>query len=349
MENKDEIIIINAYINNSEKEELLDKCIVQLLKLGKDIMIVSHTPIDKKIISKIHYYIYDHDNSFLPPHLADCLWFSDDYIYYQTNRYGFAKHSYSVWRSIQNAVSFAKVIGKKFFYHLHYDSYIDDKDLDVFDYVRKMVERNNKKGYAHKYPVYIRDGGESSFNGLYCAFFAFDVDFFLDKISPLVYSPEEYHSRNFFEDLGVEVATIQCYLYNMFKNCLNKIYISESDNEELKIFPNSKFNTVFVDDGRHIVDIVKDKNSGDIYFIMYNDYLCVRNYRIVFSRNGKVFHTEDKELDEKGYYYIHLYGEPFDIEVYFKNEKEWNLIYKDKSINFDVNEECNYVKIGNRI
>ena len=119
LENKDEVIILNAYINNDSKEKLLNKCIDQLLKLNREIMIVAHTPIDKKIIDRVHYYIYDYDNTFLPSNLADCFWFSDSNIYYQTNKYGYAIHSYAVWRSIQNAVSFAKILGKKFFYHFH--------------------------------------------------------------------------------------------------------------------------------------------------------------------------------------------------------------------------------------
>ena len=345
IEKKDEVIIVNAYINTPAKEMALNRCIDQLLKLDRDIMIVSHTPIKKNIIEKVHYYIYDYNNEFLPEHLSDYLWFSDPNVYYQTNKHGFARHSYSVWRSIQNAVSFAKILNKKFFYHLHYDSYIDDRDLNAFNEVRK--DMGEKRGYVHKYPVYIRDGNEFLFDAFYCVFFAFDVDFFLDKISPLVYSPEEYHLRNRFDEIGVEVATIQCYLYNMFKKFLDEIYIIESDKEEVKIFPNSKFNTIYIDSGRHVIDIVKDRNSDGVYFVMYNDSESTKNYKIIFSRGEEIFHREERSFNPKVYYYLLLNGEPFDIRVYFEANGKWDLVFEGRSDNLNVAEH-NYIEIGRR-
>lgn len=303
-------------------------------------MIVSHSIIDNKYINKVDYYLYDKNNEFIPSHLLDCLWFEDENAYYQSNHYGFAKHGYAIWNLMQSAVSYAYALGKKYFYYIHYDSYIDDKDFDAFNSIREITEKNGKKGYANKCPVYKRH--DYTFYSFYGEFIAFDVEYFIDKMRPMVHSPEEYHHRNMFEEIGVEVSTVKCYLYNIFKDCISDIYIDESDIEEIKILPYSQFNTIYMDEGRHIIDVVKDRDSENVYFIIYNNTNIVRNYNIVFSRGDEIFYESNKKFEQNEYFYMPISGDVFDIKVYYKQDGYEKLVYKDKSINYD-NNECNYI------
>ena len=135
------IIIIDAYISDTYKEDILKRCIDSYRKLNWDILLVSHSIISADIIKLVDYYIFDKENTFSDNHVWAYEIKND--IEIRTNIY--KSHEYPIIRSIKSSISLADSMGYDFFVFTEFDNILSDLDLNrLVTYIEK-VKNNDKK------------------------------------------------------------------------------------------------------------------------------------------------------------------------------------------------------------
>lgn len=125
-----DIIIISAYCNNKEKENVLRNLVNQFEnhKSFFDLMIVSHLPIPFDIAEKVQFAIYDSKNELLyEPEFRSTPWFNpgDDRAILSCYT-GFFNTHLAIWRMIILGNSISKNCGYIKAHHIEYDVSIKD-------------------------------------------------------------------------------------------------------------------------------------------------------------------------------------------------------------------------------
>jgi len=331
----DDLIVINSYPNTVERETILDTCIKQLKKTNKEILLVTHYPVNRKIQQSVDYFIYDKRN-----HIIDesaLYWYRNDNFYLQTGAFGFGSASYAVLLSIQNAFCFAKHLGKKTFYYFEYDYIIDNEDLKSIDLLKNELDEKGKKGY-----VRIKThGGDFRLEAICTTFFVLDVDFYFENFK-MMRTHEEY-----VEASSGGVA-LEFYFYKFLSENLKHLDVDYNDLRFKKdFFPNSRFNLSSYEKG-HFIDILPEHKSKKSVLIITNPKNSLREYKIIFLKNDNSRSEDVVPIHSNGYYFNVLHKTVENIQVFHKENDEWKLVY-DKDPNIEVNNKrkYEYVRINN--
>jgi len=321
----DELIVINAFPNNIEREDILSNCISQFRKRDTEILLVTHCPAKSEIQNTVDYYIYDSRNIILEDSMI--YWYKGGNLYFQSTAFSFGVISYAVLLSIQNAVCFAKNLGKKYFYYFEYDSFISDNDLKTLDQIRNTVISECKRGY-------ILTSEESK--EIYAIFLMMEVDFYLKNV-PIIHSVEEYNTAN--SDIALEL-----FLYkNILKN-FSHLHIENRD-YLYELFPNSNFN-LSCSSVTHFIDILPEKQTKNPIFVISNPdgYLkdCKRiQYTIIFEKNDNSS-TEIISVVPNGFYYNVIGNNVKNIKVYYEQKL---ILDKNPWIEVKNKNKFNYAEI----
>ena len=134
------IIIIDAYIANKEKENILRECISSFRKLNIDILLVSHSIIKQELIKLVDYYIYDKNNQFNNNNGYVWRVFNDVEIRLYLNK----SHEYSIIRAMRGALQYAKAMGYDYFYFTEFDNIIADVDIEWLEKSMTNLHESNK-------------------------------------------------------------------------------------------------------------------------------------------------------------------------------------------------------------
>lgn len=138
------LIIITAYTNNLEKEDILRNLVNQLSKINTkfDIMISSHSFVPKDISDKVDYVIYDKENKLLhDPKYKPHLFFVTENLEVNISYTSPPQTLLPVMRLISNSISMANSLGYKKAHIIEYDSILnntlelEDNDnlLEIYD------------------------------------------------------------------------------------------------------------------------------------------------------------------------------------------------------------------------
>jgi hypothetical protein len=57
-----ELVAILSHADTKQKIEILTECVDEISKQGYDTLISSHIPVEKTIVDKVEYFIYDREN-----------------------------------------------------------------------------------------------------------------------------------------------------------------------------------------------------------------------------------------------------------------------------------------------
>lgn len=136
------LIIISAYPENQQKEDILSKCVDKLKVLEFDILIVSHCPIPLHIQNKVNYCLIDNQNILLPYELTPKYWNINDDFNVTINNYG---HQLTVSTNIQNGIDFATINNYEFFLFTESDNLIDESDIEKINQLSFLMFSANKK------------------------------------------------------------------------------------------------------------------------------------------------------------------------------------------------------------
>lgn len=299
----DDIIILDAYPNTDAKIEVLKKCILQLKKVGKEILVVSHYPIDIEIQNLVDYYIYDKRNNLIyqndyldyinratPKYWYGCSQF--DFYSYTGNVY---IHFFAIYQAMEVSFKFAKNLGKKYCYFMEGDSIISDEDLHQFDDIKDRVLSKNKIAYFQY---------NTNFDAYSTLFFFLNLDVFLN-IFNFVKTKEEYlklYSPRFFLEAVLTNALESLHKNNLieFDNCINT---------QFKLFPNSLMNQF-------------DSSEGTSDRFQKSD--------IVLDNDNKLILMSICHIDEELQYSVSITSEQYNENLTYimrgKNTYHWKQI-----------------------
>lgn len=130
-EKRKELVVIGTYPNTYDREVLTEECIRSHRDLGRDILLVSHYPVNHEIQDMVDYYIYDQHNPMI------------EHSYYnrfnqRTAEYsvemrieGDRNQSLCVLTNIMNAYKFAKAHGYTHMFYNTFDVILDPRDVEV--------------------------------------------------------------------------------------------------------------------------------------------------------------------------------------------------------------------------
>ena len=328
----DDIIIVGAYPNTTELEIMLKNCITQLKKTNKEVLLVSHYPVKREIQNLVDYFIYDIRNPILTESML--YWYGNKKFFLRTGAFGFASHAFAVLLSIQNAVCFAKKLGKKIFYYFENDCFISDKDLENIDLLQKEVYKKGKRGHFQKDSF----GKDNLHNyGVRGRFFMFEVDLFLEAFS-ILQTPEEY-KKNVKGGIALEF-----YFYQGLSKYFSQLDIQDADYSE-KIFPNSSF-SLSTYELLHFIDILPEQKSRKPVLTITNSKKGLKEYRIYVLNNNNIISKLEVSVKKGGYYY-NILQEVKHIQIFYKENNQWKLIYdKNPDIEVKKKSELEYVIIG---
>lgn len=201
-------IIIDAYIDSSDREKLLDACIESVIPLGHDIILVSHCPIPPYILKKVNYHIYDKENTFNDNHVYAYTLTDDVEIRTQVH----SSHEFPIIQSMRSAISFAKARGYEFFYFTEFDHKYAIEDIHRIKELRSESIKGNKDFIFFK--------PESAFYGdVYgeyyeTSFFGANTNKFLDIFNDYFPNTLDEYNSNFAPRFP---NCLEHFFYNAFK------------------------------------------------------------------------------------------------------------------------------------
>lgn len=223
MKSKD-IIIVNTYPNSRKKLDLNLKYLSQLKKTGKDILLISHLPLNAAIMEMVTYFIYDEDNFLLPIEKCPVIWFADNV---ETVHLYSHRHCYAIVKNMYSSINFAKLLGYQNFLFTEYDVEMTDDGVKQIDSVFDKL--------GHKQGVVFYYDTTTEF-AMYTNLFAFNIDFFLSSI-PLVKSIDEWYTTYPYSS---STETIEILFAELLKPHMKDIYVEKE--EVNRYFCNSNFN-----------------------------------------------------------------------------------------------------------
>lgn len=122
-----EIYLIAAYTPSFEKQNMLRSLVHTINNQGKDVMVISHTPIPKDIEDMCKYTIFDSENKLI--HDTDSQFWSYSKLGNKKFEFINLKSSITIlacWKLQSGGFSYLKALGYDIIHYLEYDSQIND-------------------------------------------------------------------------------------------------------------------------------------------------------------------------------------------------------------------------------
>lgn len=252
-----DIIIISAFIDTLEKEDVLLKSITQLKKLNKTIFLFSSSEISNKITNLVDYYFWNKENPILPIEMSPFVWIANNnyFVHLFSN-----SNILAVSRAINLSLNFCKDLGYEFFYFIEFDAIFDNKDLNLFEKLKQKTLENDKKAFLFKTKMPFSE------DLIYeTRFFGGIIDFFPKRIC-LPIDLETWKRKYFNENY-------------LFTESLEKLFYVEL----------SKYESEFEIFDGYVKDFFKNSEIDCVsvfkkVYIIYNE--DDPNLPVIFLRNG---------------------------------------------------------------
>lgn len=312
--NNEHIFIVNAWIDNNEKEKLLIECIKKLKEFNIPILLVTtgNRPynlgdcidIKPEIKNMVNYFLYNEKNEILPFEKIKELNINS-LRYIQTDNvivhsYVDFHHDYAVLSNLKEAIIFCNNLGKTKIHYLEYDNIIDSYQF----YQTFANEINNYDCVLYEY-----DKGSISNN--YSAFFIFSMKIelalkFITEIKSLYehFSNNDWRAENF--------------LLNRVKKYTDKIKITNYIDSENGLNKNNLWNLwdrdalkgfsflIVVDNMENLYIMFNSENKCliEIKYQNYNKFDYIQGYKLLkigkynvgniikLKHMGKIFYTK---------------------------------------------------------
>lgn len=266
------IIIVDAYQNNSTRQNALRDCLTQLKKSGYDVMLSTNAkelPVD--IVGLCNYCVYNDDNTLLPTETSPSCWFADYEDFITIN--GQAA-TYVIVKKLALGLSMAKTMGYTNFLFIEYDCIIHDTDLEK---ITELFERLNEKKavffhfWDDNFPL-----SDSNPVGFETLVFAGNVDFFIDKMQ----FPVTYDQWLASEKYTIGHNALEYKFPVILKDEMHNIHLI-TDKKSPTYFTNSNMDLFSNRYDVHLVTDVDSPTSVTLLIIGNND-------KTVISLNGTV-------------------------------------------------------------
>ena len=292
MKNKDEIIIIGTFPNLQSRVQLTKDTINSLKPLGRDIMLLSHYPVDEEIQRMVDYYIYDGNNplTFHSYYTRFYRWNDDYHAEININGLKNSNQSLTVLTNLFNGAKAAKGLGFKSFFYTTYDVVLNEKDISAIEKAFFVSETENP--YSPK--AYLASLNTPFGKGIQTNGMAFRTDFFLETFDD-VRNETEYNTacekigaHNFLEDYLVKKI-------NSSESISKECFIEHNDEETL--LKHSGLGVASNSEYYSIIPIVGKPNNYMFYFYTYN--VDSRNVNLTMKEDGVEFFIYRWQIDKK--------------------------------------------------
>jgi hypothetical protein len=315
MMSKDEIFIIDAWIDTESKENDLIGLIKILKEFDIPILLSGHYPIKVEIQKMVDYYIFDKENPIITKdeydkydvHSERWTHFSDCKI---INKNTF-HHDYAVWSTMRNSFNFAKYLGKKQIHFLEYDNL-----PNPFQYKQAFIE------YSKTYDAVIYEYNKNSVIEEYCGTFIFSIktDVAINLINKIKSKEEYYINRH-------DGWQLERLFLKYLKEVTNSIFVS-------KYIPNdNELNTqavwdrdgIFRNGAKFQIFLACDNNKNlYVHFISgFADIKAEKDYLVEVNYGQyKSFHTIIK--DDLSYHKIGEYRKGDRVKIYYQGVEVFN-------------------------
>lgn len=297
------IIIVNAYINSTEKEDILFAAIQQLQKLHIKILLISNSTISPHIVELCDYYIYDKENFLLPLEHSPITWYADSNETIHLYNKGIG---YTIIKKLNLSLHFVKNLEFDNFIFIEYDNIIHDDDLQKIEDIFSILTSKN---------AFICDISDTHTTSFETRIFAGNVDFFLNHI-PLPRTFEQWIGTAPYMFMN---ETLELIFPILFTNHTDTIHLFKGYNKDY--FINSKID---------VFSIVKDVN------LVYNTEDSNRPLLFILGQNKHYEIYEDDTLvhtviDPVGYfkYYFDITTKSKSIKVKAGNKTQQYILDKE--------------------
>ncbi len=246
-DNEDTITIILSYADTPHRKKLLNDCIDSI---SAEKMVSTHYPVDVDVQQKCEHVLYTKDNPLLLSkdfekyNVNYFHWWIDDNGIRQTKPFQF-EHGYAVYKLIQDALRYAKSIGKSKVHIVNYDYVISDL---TFKKHNVLLE---------DYDIVIYNQRDNAYDDI-----SFNSAFFSARIDAVQSFFEKYKDISEYYLDGDGFNILERKLYSHYKNLSNKIHTQPIDT--LKI--NNKLN-------REIMfKLSNEEKDSNTEFVLYDGF-----------------------------------------------------------------------------
>jgi len=319
-----ELIVIGTYPDTKVREDLTIACIESARKLGRDIMLVSHYPVELHVQKMVDYYVYDAHNPLTYHSYYNRFTRTADEYSVEMRIEGNSNQSLTVLTNLINAGKAAKSFGYSKMFYVTFDHVIDERDHAVINQSLNMLGDDWKAVLATLNTPF---GKGIQTNGMF-----FKTEF-ISKLLDDVRTPEEYNAicesmwaHNFLEDYMMKkVEKTQGVWVEYPKEETFLVHTGEGKSS------NSEY-----------VGIVKNEEWDINYFYFYSYNESIPYYYIKqYNKDGNLLYTEDFAKKEK---YIPLVYDTHKVEL-VQVENDYIRTYYVDDIIGSINIKDTPVKI----
>lgn len=277
------ITILDSYVHNQSIKNKLSNFVNWLIEDDHEICLISNTIIEKEILGRVKFYIYDSRNQLFDKKYTN-LPYLDVYKTLNQNlevhdiSFSLQRHGLSVLINLFNVLKFAKEQGYTHFQRFEVDSFFGKKSREFVKEIPLMCKLNNKKGLF--YYNHNNNPPDISFHYFYC-----EIDYFLRKIKNIK-CEQDYidYLKEFYGSIDFKI--VETFIYDhLVKNKDNEIF--EKNGTQM-----------FID----FEDVIWNTESSISNFEKKYDGCVTRLYK------NKIYNDETKEFVFDGNYTLLSYS-----------------------------------------
>lgn len=326
MNNSKTLFIIDCYVNNHHKIQILKQCIESIKKTKIDILIVSHCTLPAEIVSMVDYHIFDKDNEFNEINFHTT--YTSINNLYHIEVWGnpdmkIKSHEYPIIKSIKNALGFAKILGYETFVFSEYDNIFNDNDINNINQLLLLIENINKKFIVF----------QQSDEAIETIFFAGNINEMFDIWNNYFPKTIKEYNEQFTYTYPYSLEVLFWKAIESYKEkglIINKSFLKYFDSTNKNL---SRINSVSI-------GIVPNKNNTSHFLYVWNKD-SILYYVKIYKDNILV----EKEFGIIGDIIpaLELYN---NCDLYVEFYTQYKELFEVKHISFDVNQKELYEQCG---
>jgi glycosyltransferase involved in cell wall biosynthesis len=233
------ISIVDCFIHDKNVEYNLVNCIKRLKDNEHDVFLISNTPIEKNIIERVDYYLYDNRNQLFEKDYDGTsdvdFWTDCGYFIVHNMKSGIQKHGLSVLINLFNALRISKELGYTHFQRFETDDLYGPLSLDWIDKIPKFIQDQSKKGlfYINRH----NSPPDASFHYFNC-----EIEYFLNEFTNI--KSEEDYEKFLLESQGnKKFRIVEEFLYHHIVERESELILKDGGKMS-EDFPDTVWNTV---------------------------------------------------------------------------------------------------------
>lgn len=236
------LTIVDSFVHNDRVENKLSNCVTKLKQRNHDIMLISNTIVNPKILQKVNFYFYDQRNQLFQENYDNytktVFWKQfGNFIVYDIVL-GLQRHGLSVVINLFNAIHIAKSLGYEYFQRFEVDDLMGPKSLDFVDSVPDLCTKSNSLGLFYFNERDNQKESDVSFHYFYC-----EINYFLERVRRIT-CEKDYISYLQTHQKNKDFMIVERYLYENFKSMGSTKLLKRSGTIDIqKDFPDTVWNS----------------------------------------------------------------------------------------------------------